>query len=106
MFVLFVNFFICVNLATRTHHFSNMLSSSVCKMFEADWIKRKIENTTELKIPISYRSLTPIRCVSGYVKLSGLDAVTCLQNTTFYGLDDVACQSETLKGERQFWIVV
>ena len=71
-------------------------------MFEADWIKRKIENTTELKIPVSYGSVIPIRCVSGYEKLSGPDAVTCLQNTTFYGLDDVACQSESLKGERHF----
>ena len=66
-------------------------------MFEADWIKRKIENTTELKSPLSYGDVIPIQCVSGYEKLSGPDIVTCLQNTTFYGLDDVICYIQ--KGE-------
>ena len=51
-------------------------------MFEADWIKRKLENTTKLKIPVSYGDVIPIRCVSGY------------ENTTFYGLDNVTCYSK------------
>ena len=66
-------------------------------MFEADWIERKIENTTELKSPLSYGDVIPIRCVSGYEKLSGPNNVTCLQKTTFYGLDDVICYIQ--KGE-------
>ena len=60
-------------------------------MFEADWMKRKIENTTELKIPVSYGAVIPVRCVCGYEKLSGPDAVTCIENTTFYGIDDIVC---------------
>ena len=62
-------------------------------MFEADWKRRKIENTTELKLPVSYGARIPVRCVHGYQKLSGPHAVTCIGDT-FYGLDEVVCYSE------------
>ena len=60
-------------------------------MFEADWTDKKIENVTELIFPILYGTEIPIRCVSGYEKSSGTDTVTCLQNTSFIGLDDIRC---------------
>ena len=60
-------------------------------MFEADWINRKIENATDLKITVAYGTVIPIRCVSGYEKLSGPDVVICIENTTFCGLDDILC---------------
>ena len=60
-------------------------------MFEADWIKRKIENATELKIPILHGTKIPIRCVCGYEKSSGPNAVTCLEKAAFIGLDDIRC---------------
>ena len=62
-------------------------------MFEADWKRRKIENTTELKLPVSYGARIPVRCVDGYQKLSGPHAVTCIGDT-FYGLEKVVCYSE------------
>ena len=62
-------------------------------MLEADWKRRKIENTTELKLPVSYGDRIPVRCVHGYQKLSGPHAVTCIGDT-FYGLDDVVCYGE------------
>ena len=64
-------------------------------MLGADWIKRKIENTTELKFPVTAITVIPIRCADGYMK-SGSDAVICLQNTTFYGVDDVLCFSKCM----------
>ena len=71
-----------------------MFTSSECKMFEADWMKRKIENATELKIPVSSGTVVPIRCVLGYQQLSGPDAVTCTTSATFSGLEDVVCYSK------------
>ena len=62
-------------------------------MLEADWKRGKIENTTELKLPVSYGARIPVRCVHGYQKLSGPHAVTCIRDT-FYGLDEVACYGE------------
>ena len=62
-------------------------------MFEADWKRRKIENTTELKLPVSHGARIPVRCVDGYQKLSGPHAVTCIGDT-FYGLDEVVCYGE------------
>ena len=70
--------------------------SSECKSFEADWKRRKIENTTTLKTPVTYATVISIRCVGGFEKLSGPDAVTCMENTSFYGLDDVKCHSKYL----------
>ena len=52
-------------------------------------MKRNIENTTELKIPVLYGTVIPVRCFGP--KLSGPDAVTCIENTTFHGLDEVVC---------------
>ena len=69
----------------------NVLSSSECKMFQDDWMNRKIENATKLDIPIAYGNVIPIRCVDGYLKLTGPDAVTCSENTTFIGLDYIVC---------------
>ena len=63
-------------------------------MFEDIWKKMKIENTTELTTPVSYGTVIPIGCVDGYQKLSGQKAVTCIENTTFYGLDEVVCYSK------------
>ena len=88
--------FICVCVfvyvySYHSYHSSNATLSSECKMFEADWTKRKIENVTELKILILHGTEIPIRCASGYEKSSGPDAVTCLQNTLFTGLDDIRC---------------
>ena len=60
-------------------------------MFEADWTEKKIENVTELIFPILHGTEIPIRCVTGYEKSSGTDTVTCLQNTSFSGLDDIRC---------------
>ena len=74
-----------------SYHSSNATLFSECKMFEADWTKRKIENATQLIIPILHGDEIPIRCASGYEKSSGPDAVTCLQNTSFTGLDDIQC---------------
>ena len=55
-----------------------------------------IENTTELNTTVSYGAVIHIRCVFGFEKLSGPDNITCIQNTSFYGLDDVTCQREYL----------
>ena len=71
-----------------------MLLSSECKMFEDDWANRKIENTTALNSPVLHGTVIPIQCVGGFEKLSGPDAVNCIENTTFYGLDDVICSGE------------
>ena len=73
-----------------------VFSSSECNGFEADWKWRKM-NTSEVKIPVSYGTVIPIHCFDGYQKLSGPGAVTCIQNTTFYGLDNISCVGEYLK---------
>ena len=41
--------------------------------------------------PIRYGAEIRVGCVTGYQKISGPDAVTCIESTTFYGLDDVYC---------------
>ena len=75
-------------------------SSSECKDFQDDWKQRKI-NIGGLKIPVIFGTVLSIRCEVGYEKLSGSDAVTCLENTTFDGLNDVSCLCEySLTGSR------
>ena len=76
------------------NEFLTVCLSSECIGFEDDWKQKKMENTTELKTPVTYGTAITIRCTTGYKKLSGPDAVTCIENTTFYGLDDVKCYSE------------
>ena len=73
-----------------------MVLSSECQGFNDDWRGRKIESITAFMIPVTYGTIIPIRCVGGYGKLSGPDAVTCIANTTFHGLDDVSCLGEYL----------
>ena len=64
---------------------------SECDGFESESKRRKIENVNQLK---SHGTVIQIECVDGYDKLSGPDAVTCLDDNTFPGLDDVFCSSE------------
>ena len=71
-----------------------VFSSSECKSFEADWKRRKIENADKLESPIRYGTIVQIRCVNRYEKLYGPVAVTCIENTNFYGLDDVKCHGK------------
>ena len=71
-----------------------VFSSSESNGFEDDWKRKKIENTTELKTPVTYGAVVPVRCVTGYQKISGPDVVTCIESTNFYELDDVKCHSE------------
>ena len=49
-------------------------------------------NTTELKTTVTYGTVIPIKCVNGYNRTSGPDVVTCIEKTTFSGLDDVFCK--------------
>ena len=44
-----------------------------------------------------YGTVIRIGCIGGHEKLSGPDAVTCIESTSFYGLndiDDVSCPRE------------
>ena len=71
-----------------------MTSFSECEGFEAEWKQRNVENVTVIKVPVRYGTAIPIKCVGGYGKLSGPDVVTCLDDTTFAGLDNIRCCSE------------
>ena len=46
-----------------------VFSSSECKDFKDDWMRRNIENVTELIFPVTSGTVIPIRCVGGYVPL-------------------------------------
>ena len=71
-----------------------IFSSSECKNFEADWKRKNIENTTDLKTPLTAGAVVQIRCVGGQDKLSGPGAVTCIEGTNFSGLNNVTCYSK------------
>ena len=45
---------------------------------------------------VTYGTKVPIKCADGYKKISGPDAVTCFENTNFYGLDEVSCLGEDI----------
>ena len=60
-----------------------VFSSSECDGFEDGWKRKKIENATELKTPVTYGAIIPVRCVPGYQKISGPDAVICIETLTF-----------------------
>ena len=65
---------------------------SECKGFEDDWKQRDIEITGERSNPVRYGTVITIKCGTGYMTLP--DTVTCIENTNFYGSDDVECSSE------------
>ena len=62
-----------------------------CYGFEVQWKDRKIQSTTSLSIPVAYGYVIPISCVDGSMKLYGPDNITCLDDNTFSGLDNVCC---------------
>ena len=69
---------------------------SECKGFQDDWMLKNIDKTA-LESPVTYGTEIPIRCIGGFEKLSGPEAVTCIEGTTFFGLDDaddLSCPSE------------
>ena len=85
---------VCSSLFVFSIDVLTLFSSSECKGFEDNWKKRNIENTTSFKIPLTAGAVLQIRCVGEYEKLSRPDAVTCFEDITFYGLNDVICCSK------------
>ena len=71
-----------------------LISGPGCQGFEAEWMIKGIENSTDIEVPIPYGTVVPIKCTGSNRKLSGPDNITCLENNTFSGLSDIYCSGK------------
>ena len=62
-----------------------------CTGIDDQWSRQLVENVTDLSFPVSSGDVIPVKCVSGYEKFSGPDTVTCDQDTTYIGLENITC---------------
>ena len=64
-----------------------------CKGFEDDWERRNIDTSTQ-ESPVINGTEVSISCAGGHENLAGSNIVTCIEDATFHGLDDIWCFGE------------